>query len=537
MSSIIALAMLSVASGEYMKSLYLGTPCECNVSTTYHTYIYDLKASPHFGDGGECKGESEDPLDVWNGLGVEFYGNAGKSSHYPTFEYTIDCAIPCVIMRVDIGGNGWCSGPATTKLRITGSDANGEKPEKYGEISMGPNPDTKIVEESGTYSCDLGTTGTAEGSRYGVCSITPNAQALENRLKNGLMQRFKIEDTDDICLEGVESGWRCRSSLSIWATTDVDVPAVCGGSCNKTSSSSATSPSDSKDDSTDSKDNSKADSKADSSDSKDELKSDSDGDSKSDSDDSGDSKSDSSDSKDESKSDSKDESKSDSKDDSKSDSGDSKSDSSNSKENSSDSSEDSSEDSKSDSKSDSKDDSSDSKSKSKAESSDSSNSKDDSSDSSSSKDSSDLKSDSSDSKADSGDSKADSSDSKDDSSDSKDDSSDDLNTIALRYEECSSRLKELEAWKQVLLSMTAAKSIQGEEAKDEKDEGSQATLSPSSTSTSTSASGVFGVEEALIVCLVLTNVVLLAYVCRKNMAKHKPVYAGVPVSEQEDVCD
>merc|ERR1711971_618016 len=131
---------------------------------------------------------------------------------------------------------------------------------------------------------------------------------------------------------------------------------------------------------------------------------------------------------------------------------------------------------------------------------------------------------------------SDSSDSESDSkSDSKSDSSDsngDLSDIALRYEKCSSRVKELEAWKETLLSMTAAKNIQGEEVKDEKDEGS----APSTgTSTNTSAPEVFGVEEALIVCLVLTNAVLLAYACKKHMAKHEPVYAGVPASEQENV--
>jgi len=440
MSSIITLAitMLTAASGEYMKSLYIGTPCECNVSTTYHTYIYDLKASPHFGDGGECKGESEDPLDVWNGLGVEFYGNAGKSSHYPTFEYTIDCALPCVIMRVDIAGKGWCSGggAGNTKLKITGSDANGDLPKMYGQINMGPNPDTKVVEESGIYSCDL---GSAESSIYGVCSVTPDPRDLAAMLLSGPKQRFRIEDTDDICLEGVESGWRCRKSLSIWATTSVDEPAVCGGSCNKTSevtSSTSTTPP----------------TTTSTTDSRDSIES-----------------------------------------------SHPKIESSHPKSSSS----------SSDPKIASSHPKSDSKSKSSS-----------SSDPKSSSSSSDSKSSSSDS--------SDLSDSKSSSSDSNDD----LSAIALRYEKCSSRVKELEAWTETLLSMTAAKNIQGEEVKNEKDEGSAPSTS---TNTNTSAPDVFGVEEALIVCLVLTNTVLLAYACKKHMGKHEPVYAGVLASAQEDV--
>merc|ERR1712087_210342 len=59
-------------------------------------------------------------------------------------------------------------------------------------------------------------------------------------------------------------------------------------------------------------------------------------------------------------------------------------------------------------------------------------------------------------------------------------------------------------------------------------------LSPSSTS----IFGDFDVEQSLIVCLVLMNVVLLFYVCpcKSNLAKNKQVYGHVPRSEQEDLC-
>merc|ERR1719204_982817 len=79
--------------------------------------------------------------------------------------------------------------------------------------------------------------------------------------------------------------------------------------------------------------------------------------------------------------------------------------------------------------------------------------------------------------------------------------------------------------------MTAAKSIHSDEDADkEEQEESVGPLSPRSAD-------VFGLEEALIGCLVLTNVVLLAYVClcRSNAAKKQ--YAKVYVSDTPSVAD
>merc|ERR1711972_753269 len=95
-------------------------------------------------------------------------------------------------------------------------------------------------------------------------------------------------------------------------------------------------------------------------------------------------------------------------------------------------------------------------------------------------------------------------DSSDDSSkDSSDDSSADLSTVLLRYQQCSSRVKELEAWQETLLSMTSAKTIAsnkdgGEDGREEKEKNEDEENENVGPLSPHSALDVFGVEEALI---------------------------------------
>jgi len=123
-----------------------------------------------------------------------------------------------------------------------------------------------------------------------------------------------------------------------------------------------------------------------------------------------------------------------------------------------------------------------------------------------------------------------SSDSSKDSGDGSD-SSEDLSAVALRYQRCAARVKELEAWQETLLSMTAAKHIQGD-----KDEGQGVVGESQSVSDGVGIDVSAYAKEAVIGCLVLMNGVLFAYacLCKSNTAKNKPVYGGVRCSEEEE---
>merc|ERR1712098_398636 len=101
----------------------------------------------------------------------------------------------------------------------------------------------------------------------------------------------------------------------------------------------------------------------------------------------------------------------------------------------------------------------------------------------------------------------------------------DMNTVAVRLQECSSRVKELEAWQETLLSMTAAKDIPSNQDSSSSSEDVDKNAGPLLLR---SALDVFDWKKALIGCLVLTNMVLLVYVClcRSSVAAKKQ-YAKV----------
>jgi len=213
MSSIIAIAMLSCASaqvartapGRYKQSVYIGTPCECNASIVSHAHIYDLSYSAD-DDTGLCKGESVDPLDVWNGRGVEFYGYGDQ---HGTFVYQIDCALPCSISEAHVTGSGWSTlltGGQTTALGITGVCG---------------------------YTLKLATICLADGSCCAHCpdvldtfssttyaDVSFNANTGCPSVPSPLRQQFFIYEYDDVEIEA----WRCRNSLSIVAATSMDGP-------------------------------------------------------------------------------------------------------------------------------------------------------------------------------------------------------------------------------------------------------------------------------------------------------------------------
>ena len=109
-----------------------------------------------------------------------------------------------------------------------------------------------------------------------------------------------------------------------------------------------------------------------------------------------------------------------------------------------------------------------------------------------------------------------------------------IHNMAAEESSVDARLRQLERWQETLLTMEAAKSIQNEE-----DEGEDQEDEKSLSSRVRSIFGVVGVEEVLIACLVLTNVVLLTYLClcKRNTNRNKPVYGGVRCYEQEELCD
>jgi len=514
MSLIIVIGMLACASGQYQKSVYIGTPCECNASALYYTHIYDLDTSPHDNAGG-CEGESEDPLDVWNGLGVEFYGNALESGVHKVFDYFVECAIPCFITRVDIAGNGWCEneddGTTGTQIRL-----EGQKLEGNGDVAL----------QAWINGYLYGTTpdlGWGESSTYGVVSLILETSDYGYGGGPSPKQQFIItEQCPDSSAQRPDAAfeWKCRNSLSIVGTTSPDEagessilsrkPRVESSSVDNGGVDSSESSDDSSDDSIDQPTHCHNDEECEDGQICDDLECVK------------------------------------SRDSSSTDSGKDSSDSSGD-----DSSEqpthchhdDECEDGQVCDVFECVDSSVDSSDESSVDSSDQSahcHSDEECQDGQicdgfecveSSEDSSE------DSSANSGDDSSDSS--GDDSSDDSSDGSGLVGCEALPIDAvlskcsaniaCEARVQELEALQVTFRAMTAAKQVQSG-----KDVDDVAPLSPSSTSTL----GDFGVEEALIVCLALLNVALLSYVClrKSNVAKNNSAYGDVRSSEQEDLC-
>jgi len=526
---IMAIAMLTCASGSG-EIIDVGTKCECEIAERSSTSKYYYN-TPHEATGecfdsrirtaAEGGDESITEMDVFRGQAVEFYTSSipTQASESMTFDFWVTCKRMCSISRVEVKGCGWCGGNSVLRLYDSHDYLNGNRVyiEKVAPLDMnGPDVCGSLI----------------------INGSTPNAfnhEPLGSGTPFGT--EFTIRQTSDLapvnqCQENLQY-WRCRNSLSmvlspmpnIWDGDTEPVPGVCVGDCadwtaatttstpTTTSSASSTSPTDEA--------SSEPTNEQQCHSAEDCIVSGSwcDTDTSvcvSGSDDPSGSSSASS-------SDSTEETTHCYSDDECRGSQICDEDAFECVDSSSDSSTDSSKSSSSDSRTDSSGDSSSASSGDSSEEMTHCHNDDECRGSQiCDVDAFECVDSSSDSSSDS---------SKDSSKDSGDgsDSSEDLSAVALRYQRCAARVKELEAWQETLLSMTAAKHIQGGKDEDEHEHESE--------DEEDSALGVFGIEEALIVCLVLTNVVLLAYLCRSHMAKKKPIYAGVASSEQEDLCD
>jgi len=95
--------------------------------------------------------------------------------------------------------------------------------------------------------------------------------------------------------------------------------------------------------------------------------------------------------------------------------------------------------------------------------------------------------------------------------------------LTANHTSVEARLRELEKWQETLLSMSAAKGIRSAEED----------MGPSS-SVATIDLSAYGMQ-ALVVCLVMVNVVLLGCLCVNNRPKNV-VYDAVRGSDQEELC-
>jgi len=582
MASIIAISMLTLASGTshqyglYEDSVYIGTPCECNATLISHAHVYDLSKVPPDANTSMCKAESVNPLDVWNGLGVGYYGymteswledegDVGRwdpnlSGKWGTVEYQIDCEHLCLIEKVEYAGTGWCLKSGGSSQVVLKEECCVAKNLIFEWNAYIPDIDY-APEQSKTYldvDIDNESAGRAGSFSYWAKSFKIYEWG----------SKCKEVPPEDIHGKNIDE-WRCRNSLSIVATKDENVAGVSSILARKPKvDTSETTSGDTSDDSSDDSSNdssdqqtqcqndeecedgqvcamfecvdSSDDSSADSSDQPTHCHSDEeceDGQVCADLECVESSDSSSSESSDDSSADTSEQSTHCHHDDECEDgqvcdvfecvesSGDSNEESGgdSSEESGGDSSDESSADSSTDSSVDSSDLSSHCHSDEECED-------DQICDGFECVDSSEDSSD--DSSGNSGDDSSDSS-----GDDSSDDSSDESGLVgceALPIDDvlskcsaniaCEARVQELEALQVTFRAMTSAKQVQS--GKDD-----AAPLSSSSTST-------FGVEEVLIVCLVLMNVALLSYVClrKSNVAKNNSAYGDVRSSEQEDLC-
>ena len=105
---LVTFGFISLAVSE----INIGTECDCTVTVVSTSAVYD---STTYGSG-DCSSESSAPLDVWNDIGVGLEGTSQDGGTSDTFDYRIDCALPCSISQVVKEGAAFCGGDTTLQL-------------------------------------------------------------------------------------------------------------------------------------------------------------------------------------------------------------------------------------------------------------------------------------------------------------------------------------------------------------------------------------------------------------------------------------
>eukprot|EP00484_Ammonia_sp_Unknown_P027841 CAMPEP_0197045342 /NCGR_PEP_ID=MMETSP1384-20130603/21214_1 /TAXON_ID=29189 /ORGANISM="Ammonia sp." /LENGTH=521 /DNA_ID=CAMNT_0042476943 /DNA_START=36 /DNA_END=1601 /DNA_ORIENTATION=+ len=103
-----------------LSAIPLNDACGCTVYANFTSPTYPV---------GTYQSTSTQPLAVWLGEAVSFYGTNNSGGDAIIFDFYIDCSVPCCITRVNVEGRGWFV-PDTLTV------SNGDKSVEFGSMSL-----------------------------------------------------------------------------------------------------------------------------------------------------------------------------------------------------------------------------------------------------------------------------------------------------------------------------------------------------------------------------------------------------------------